>query len=180
MIGLSPSANAQQYVNPVFVGVERVNIAVNITPSAELTKEAQASLPEPLRKENLEKMLKEIYTERFKGHQLEGTVPGTYGRNNQRVRVLNFNDTQDRMEITKQSLDSKTLTVFFQGSIIRRESFVGLAGDSDFFSYQLTNYRHGITASIQQQIHAPKSVTLSTPAETINKFIFDYIKNRID
>lgn len=110
------------YVNPVLRGVEKVVISVDVKPNAYTSKEAQQNLPEPLRKENLEALLVELYKERFRKEDgvIYTPTKGCHDRNNQPITVIDYEQSDGRKAFYKESLEKNTLALLLHFKVTRK------------------------------------------------------------
>ena len=169
------------YINPVLRGVERVVISVDVKPNAYLAQEAQEKLPEPLRKENLEGMLKELYQQRF--YKEEGVVytptKGCHDRNNQPVTVIDYSNSEGKKAFYQATKQENTLAVLLHAKIMPK-GYWGLDMNSDIASFYLSQMRMETDDYVENRYMTPLSLTLSTSPDILQEFIRSGFKNKID
>lgn len=119
---------------PTFNNVGRVAIFVEITKQDKRINLEE--LPAPVQKENLERMLKQIYEKRYAklDKHLWRSTPGCYDKNGQPVTVQPFVTQEDRQKAKEISLDVATLTVYLHIDVITPEKA----------SFKIVNYRPNV------------------------------------
>ncbi|MDH5721855.1 MAG: hypothetical protein OEY94_00850 [Alphaproteobacteria bacterium] len=170
------------YINPVLKGVKNVVITVDVKPNAYTTDEAQAKLPKPLRKESLEKLLVELYTERFNNY--DGTMQSTstrgcHDRNNQPVRVIDSSTSEGRKEFHQATLQENTLALLLHVRVTSKGSW-GMDMNSDIVSFYLSQMRKETDDYTEDKYMLPFSMTTSTYPKILEKYIKSTLKNRIN
>lgn len=131
------------YINPVLAGVESVVIAVNVAPNSARTSEAQAALPKPLRKDSLEKLLKELYTQRFStdgGRIMSTATPGCHDKKDQPVTVIDYNTNEGRKKVQELAKKDGVLVVYFQAMVFDGDR-AGMKKDQKVMTAYLSRLR---------------------------------------
>jgi len=169
-------------INPVLSGVKKVVITVDVRPLSKGTPEEQVLIPEPLRKKNLEKVLKELYTERFSSHNgtlLSGPTPGCHDRNDQPVIIVNTDNVEGRKTFKKYTKEENTLSIILKLSFTP-QGYFGLDMNSDVVSFYVSQLRPDVGDYEKNGYLFPFFITLSTPSETIEGFVRGALKNKIN
>ena len=166
------------YINPVLAGVERVVVAVD---RVGLGGNLDDKLPDPLKKTNLEKLLKELYENRFSSHNgtlLSGSTLGCHDRNDQPVIVIDLAVKGGREALKNETKKENTLSVILFVNVIQR-AYAGMDMNSDIFSFYIAQLRPGVAEYEKVQSMAPYSITTSTDEKRIDEILRSVLKNKI-
>lgn len=111
---------------PVYNYVKKVIVIVEV-------QGVTGTTAEPLRKDNIEKMLVELYVDRYEKKEMceSCDVASCYARLNQAVEVLAFNTAEEKSIAEKVSLNPDVLTVYANIIILNKEKA----------SVEIVNYR---------------------------------------
>lgn len=173
-VSMTPGDN---WVNPVFNNVKQVVIVVDVHPSS-LEEEKGSNLPDALKKENLRKVLKELYTKRYASDgRKDSPTPRCYDRHDQDVIVMSDKDIKDG-EHFKLAKDPGTLTVYFQVTFFDKGTF-GLNIKDDTVALNVIHARSNLEIPIFNQATYPFPLSLDAPNEKLAAQIFNYMENRI-
>ncbi len=174
------------YINPVIAGVKRVVVAVD---QAGLSQEFRnEDLPEPLQKENLEKLLQELYENRFssrKGTLLSTESRGCHDRNDQPVTIIDLKakagiiskSGQERFEAATKEKD--TLSILLKVGLIESDSRY-MDTDSHTVVFYMDQLRPGVPEYNKTQHGFPYSMSVSVDEETIGKTLKYFIRSQIN
>lgn len=155
--------------NPVFDNVDRVIIAVDNYSNNEKT---QALLPDILKHQSLEKVLKEKYERRYK-ELPEDTEPSNrkncYNRNGQSVTVYPYKTPKQKEKFHKKAEKVGTLAVImkFRTTQIRDEF---QRTTDTIASFSVNNLRSDVTQDYLK-LGLPLVMSISTPKERLERHI---------
>ncbi|MGN7437405.1 MAG: hypothetical protein ACTHOO_02085 [Alcanivorax sp.] len=164
-------------INPVLAGVERVVVAVNRVGPANSDK----LLPEPLKKSNLEKLLKKLYEDRFtsrNGTYLSTNTIGCHDRNDQSVEIIDLMSKGGREAFEEETKKENTLSVMLFANIIPR-GHVGMKMDTDIFTFYIAKMRPGVVEYKKFYNAYPFLITTATPEKRIDEILRSALKNQI-
>lgn len=152
-------------------GIKHIVIVVRMANGYMYGKEKE-TLPEPLRKENLENLLKISYMKRVKKHP-DMAVPNCYNRENQTVTVMDFRD--DRETLEELSRDPETMIVYFNVSIQEQSKYNPYFSEP-LFIFSLTNFKNGQNIKpIWEMQHQPWAINFNTDPFLIEKNIRELV-----
>ncbi|HTK85023.1 MAG TPA: hypothetical protein VL625_08055 [Patescibacteria group bacterium] len=174
-----PEASDRHFVYPVFDGVKRVFIHVHSS-GAEDNKAQQAALSSPVRRENLEALLMQLYSQRFSSADCTKELEDgsdlvdprhKYGCNDQPV-VLVTGDEYQTPQAEKARKQPGTLNIELQ--ILIDTSF-----KPPIASLYLIQDRSDPEIPTEFEIGFPYAMPLSLDEQEIHKRLFQYIRWRI-
>ncbi|MFN3828114.1 MAG: hypothetical protein ACK4NR_10885 [Micavibrio sp.] len=161
-------------LDPVFDHVERVLILVNVLPNYDAGEKFQALFPEPLRKANIESLLKEIYTDRYHKRD-ELPLPNCYNRENQEVIVMDYLDAKQLEKRNSLIKKKGTLVAYFAISTNYTKDT-----RSSHTAISLTHWRADMPVfDMYRYIGKPRAIQIDEDAETQKVRLRDYIKSQI-
>lgn len=167
-------STSRDSVNPVSAGVRRVVVAVNMYGN-------DIELPEPLKKENIESLLKELYEKRFSsfgGTILSTSTPGCHDRNDQPVAVIDLKQSGGWQKLWDASRDSETLSIMLHYHLMEK-GFGGMDINSDFVTFYLSVMRPGVPEMSKNKSMAPFTIFTSTDSEKIEYLVRGVLEDRI-
>ncbi len=171
-------SSSRDYINPVLAGVKRVVVAVD---RVGLGKNLDDKLPDPLKKASLEKLLKELYEERFtsrNGTYLSTATKGCHDRNDQLVEVIDLAVVGGREAFEEETKKEDTLSVILFVNVIQ-QTYAGMDMSSDIFTFYIAQLRPGVDEYKKAQGMTPYSITTSTDEKRISEIIRSVLKNKI-
>lgn len=161
-------------LDPVFDNVERVLILVNVLPNYDAGEKFQASFPEPLKKANIESLLKEMYAYRYR--KIDGmSIPNCYNAEGQEVIVMDYLDVKQREKINALIKKKGTLVAYFAISTNYTKNV-----RSSHTAISLTHWRTDIPVfDMYRYVGKPRAIQIDEDAETQKVRLRDYIKSQI-
>ncbi|MFN3828014.1 MAG: hypothetical protein ACK4NR_10380 [Micavibrio sp.] len=164
-------------LDPVFDHVERVLILVNVLPNYDAGEKFQASFPEPLKKANIESLLKEIYTDRYHKRD-ELPLPNCYNRENQEVIVMDYLDAKQREKINSLIKKKGTLVAYFTISSVGRDNKNNELGFA--YAVSLVHWRTDMPVfDMYRYIGWPFGISIHKDASEMAVELKAYIKSQI-
>lgn len=167
------STNFQQ-INPVSAGVKRVVVAVNMSGN-------NIELPDPLKKENIESLLKELYEKRFStfgGTLLPTSTPGCHDRNDQPVTVIDLTQSGGWDKFEDATRDPETLSAMLHFQQWKR-GVGGMDINSDFVTFYLSVMRPNVSEIYKNRVMTAFAITTSTKVKTIQDLMIGVLEDRI-
>lgn len=167
------SINFQQ-INPVSAGVERVVLAVRVWGSG-------IDLPQIINKAKLEKIMKELYENRFstfKGTLLPTLTPGCHDRKDQPVDIIDLKKPGGWDALEEVTKSEKTLSVLLHIGPYHK-GYKDIDMHSDVVVFYISQMRPGVPELRKSKPMLPFFVTVSTEPQKIEQIIRDYIKSTI-
>ncbi len=174
------------YINPVIAGVKRVVVAVD---QAGFSKRFRnEDLPEPMQKANLEKLLQDLYENRFssrKGTLLSTESRGCHDINDQPVTIIDLKakagiiskSGQERFEAATK--DKDTLSILLKVLVIKSGSR-HLDTDSHTIVFYMDQLRPGVPEYNKTKHGFPHSISTSLDKEFIRKTLKSFIRAEIN
>jgi hypothetical protein len=161
-------------LDPVFDNVKRVLILVDVSPNYDAGDKEQASFPEPLRKANLESLLKEIYSHRYR--KIDGmSIPNCYNAEGQEVIVMNFHDVKQREKINALIKRSGTLVAYFSFNTSHTKGV-----RTSHSAIALTHWRTDMPVFDQYRyIGNPLAIEIDSDPAVMTRNLHDYIRSHI-
>lgn len=167
-------STSRDSVNPVSAGVKRVVVAVRVSGSVD-------ELPQIISKAKLEKILKELYKERystFEGTLLPTSTPRCHDRKDQPVDIIDLEKSGGWNALEEATKSENTLSVLLQISA-HRKGYRGMDMQSDIVAFYISHMRPKVPELRKTKPNLPFFVTVSTEPQKIEKIIRDYIKSTI-
>lgn len=161
-------------LDPVFDHVERVLILVNVLPRYDAGEKFQALFPEPLRKANIESLLKEIYAHRYR--KIDGmNIPNCYNAEGQDIIVMDFHDIKQLEKINSLIKKKGTLVAYFTISTNYTKG-----ARSSHTAISLTHWRADMPVFDQYwYIGNPRAIQIDEDSDALTKTIRGYVKSHI-
>jgi len=130
----------------------------------------------------LEKLLKELYEERFtsyNGTYLSTTTKGCHDRNDQSVAVIDLAIVGGRKAFEEETKKENTLSVILFVNIMPK-GYAEMEMNSDIVAFHIAHMRPDV-AELEKNhpIMVPFAITTSTQEKRIREIIRNVLKNKI-